>query len=341
VTRPDVSAPLRAWLAARLEAPDLELAELRRHTEGFSWETYTLLARWTAVDGTACARGFAVRVEPVDGVNAPYDVEEQYRLHRQLRDATEIPLPEVHWLERDPTVLGTPFYVMERVPGAVPVPWDRDVFASEAARRSIGLEFVDIQAQIHRVDWRAAGLERLAAGDDARACAIAEVERWSDYYSAAVLVDVPLLRLAIAWLRANPAWTDRMVLVHGDYRIGNFIVDGGTITCVLDWEYAHVGDPLQDLAFTNLRMFRGRSPLVCGLLAAEEYFARYTERTGIAVDPDVLRFWTVVALLRAAAVYVRGCSVFEAGRTADLRLARMGHRLQYLLREIAREIGVT
>jgi aminoglycoside phosphotransferase (APT) family kinase protein len=109
---------------------------------------------------------------------------------------------------------------------------------------------------------------------------------------------------------------------------------------VLDWEFAHVGDPLQDLAFTELRLFRGRSPLVCRLLPAEEYHALYTERTGIDVDPEILRFWKVVALVRAVAVYVRGCQAFEQRRTDDLRLARMGHRATFLLRELADLLGL-
>jgi aminoglycoside phosphotransferase (APT) family kinase protein len=337
VTRPELSRALAAWLGERIGAADVVISDLHRHTEGFSWETYTLEAAW---DAGRQAKGFAVRVEPVDGINAPYDAAQQYALLAKLRRSTEIPLPEVYWMEPDPAVLGTPFYVMERVPGTVPVPWGKRLFASEAERERIGLQFVDIQAMIHLVDWREIGLDDLAAGRDPHACAVAAVDRWSDYFSNAVLVDVPTLRLAIAWLRANMAWSDRMVLVHGDYRIGNFIVHDGDINCILDWEYTHVGDPLQDLAFTSLRMFRGRSPLVSRLLEPERYFARYSELTGIAVPPGVMRFWTVLVLLRAAAGYARSCAAFEAGRTGDLRLPRMGPRMYYLLEEIAAVIGI-
>jgi aminoglycoside phosphotransferase (APT) family kinase protein len=334
-----IGAALAPWLGERLGADDVVLSDLRQHTEGFSWETHTVTAAWTQ-EGIRREQGLAVRVEPRDGLNAPYDASEQFRLHRTLRDGTDIPLPDLYWLEEDPAVLGTPFYVMERVSGTVPVPWDTSAFARPEDRRRIGLEFADVQARIHQLDWRALGLEWLAAGADARACAEAELEHWAEHYSGAVLTEVPMLRLAIGWLEANLAWSEQLVLVHGDYRLGNFFVDNGHINCILDGEFAHVGAPMQDLAFTGLRLFRGRSPLVSQLLDRDEYLALYQERTGIPVDPDVMRVWTVMALLRAAAVYVRGCHAFEAGRTSDLRLARMGHRLQYLLDEIATEIGV-
>jgi len=330
----------QGWLAERLDATDLQIEDFRQHTEGFSWHTFTMGAKWTSDAGESMSRGFAFRVEPPDGVNAPYDVREQFVLNSALHGKTALPVPEAYWLEESPEPLGMPFYVMERMPGTVPTPWDRDVFASADDRHEIGRQFVGLQADIHQVDWRQIGLESLAAGNSPQECAEAEVQTWADYYAASVLVEVPIIRLAIGWLRANAAWTDTLVLVHGDFRIGNFMVDDGRISCMLDWEYAHIGDPLQDLAFTNLRLFRGRSPLVSGLIDQHEYLERYTDLTGIPVDPDVLKFWTVVSLVRAADVYVRGCSVFEQGRTDDLRMARMGHRLSYLMSELAKELGV-
>ena len=103
-----------------------------------------------------------MRVEPHDGLLAPYDIDGQYRLHRAILDHSDVPMPALYWLEHDPAVLGMPFFVMERLRGVVPVQWrgnDPAIFPSDEARREIGLQFVDIEARIHGVDWRAAGLD--------------------------------------------------------------------------------------------------------------------------------------------------------------------------------------
>ncbi|MFV0464224.1 MAG: hypothetical protein ACK5MP_13705, partial [Nostocoides sp.] len=80
----DVFAPLAEWFATRLEVGQVELTEQRRHTEGFSWQTYTLLARWDHEDGRHHEQGFAVRVEPTDGLLSPYDIDGQYELHKAV-----------------------------------------------------------------------------------------------------------------------------------------------------------------------------------------------------------------------------------------------------------------
>ena len=333
-----VEEALGVWFRERLDAPDARVVDLRRHAEGWSWQTYTLDIEWPGG-----RQGFAVRVEPRDGLLAPYDIEGQYRLHRTVLDHSEVPMPDVHWLERDPGVLGMPFYVMERLHGVVPVQWrgkDPDIFPTPEARRAIGLQFVDVQTLIHGLDWRRHGLEFLGAHDDPGAAALAQVEHWTAYYADSQLVEVPLLRYASAWLRANLACSGRLALCHGDYRIGNFMLRDGVIVGIFDWELAHISDPVEDIAYSGLPLFRGRNPLLSQLLAPDEYFARYEAATGIRVEPEVFRFWTVLGLVKAAASHLRGARAFEDGRVRDLRLAAMGHQVQYAFRHLAAELGL-
>ena len=150
-----MKAALSEWLAAKLGEP-VEITEWRRHAEGFSWQTYTFRAG---------SEAYAVRREPEDGLLAPYDTEGQYRLHEALLRLGGVPVPRLRWLELDPSVLGMPFYVMDRVDGHVPVQWKPDdpiAFPDEAARRSVGEQFVDALAAIHALDWRATGRRRAA-----------------------------------------------------------------------------------------------------------------------------------------------------------------------------------
>ena len=340
-----VTDALTPWFRERLGADAVEIAGLRRHAEGWSWQTYTMDVAWRSPDtGRQEQRGYAVRVEPRDGLLAPYDIDGQFALHRAILDHSDVPMADLYWLEHDPSVLGMPFYVMERLHGIVPVQWrgkDPTVFPSDEARRDLGLQFVDIQARIHGVGREAAGLDLPGATwSDPVASAVAWIDHWAEYYESSVLVDLPTMRYAIAWLRANAACSGVLTLCHGDYRIGNFMVRDGIIIGIFDWELAHVSDPVEDIAYAGLPLFRGRNPLLSQLLARDEYFARYEELTGLRVEPDVFRFWTVLGLVKAAASHLRGSRAFEEGTIRDLRLAAMGHQVQYVLRHIAKELGL-
>lgn len=318
---------LAAWLGERLGS-SVEIDEWRRHTEGFSWQTFTFRARWA--DGEL---GLAVRREPEDGLLAPYDIEGQYRLHQALGEQGTVPVPRLRWLELDRAVIGMPFYVMDRVDGHVPVQWRPDdplAFPDEDARRAIGEQFVDVLAAVHALDWGSAGLP--GPRDEAA--------HWERLLDEAVLVEVPLLREALAWLRERPASSGRVALVHGDYRIGNFILGADRrIVAVLDWELAHVGDPVEDLAWAGLRLFRGRSELWSQLLPADAFLERYAQRTGLEVEPAVLRHFAVLCTVRAIVPYLRAARAFEDGRARDLRLAAMGHQVLYPLRHLAAELA--
>lgn len=333
---------LGPWLAARLGAAEVRLEDLRRHVEGWSWETYTFTAAWTDGDGVARRDGLALRREPEDGLLAPYDIRGQYALHGAVARETRLPMPALRWLELDPGPLGMPFYVMDRVTGAVPVQWrpdDPDAFPTPEARTSIGEQFVDLLAELHRTPPAALGYEPGPLGPEA--AALAEVEHWYARYDEHAVRRIPLLEEAAAWLRANVAVSGRTVLCHGDYRIGNFMIDGDRrINAIFDWELAHVSDPVEDLAWAALRLFRGRSPRWSHLLDEETFLARYRDGTGIAVPPDALRFWTVLCYLKASASFVRATRAFEQGR-GDLRLAVMGHQIQFVLEQLRRELHAT
>ncbi|MFW6031073.1 MAG: phosphotransferase family protein [Myxococcota bacterium] len=327
---------LAAWLAGRLGSC-VAIEDLRRPSVGFSWETFTFLARWPDPTGVR-EQGLVVRRQPADGVLAPYDVQHQYHVHAAIAGVVEAPIPPVWWLEMDPNILGAPFYVMERAEGVVPEPDDDEPFAP-AVRASIGEQFVDALADIHGV---APGLiaPLVAEGPSSPGDApLAAVERWERFYRDARLHDIPAMRLALGWLRRHQASSGRLALCHGDYRLGNFVVDDDRITAILDWELAHIGDPYEDLTWAAMRAFQGRSRLVGQLLSKEDFYELYAKRTGLRRDPDVERFWTILNHVKAVAIYLRGCQAFEQGRTDDVRLAAMGHRCRYLLQELMTHVG--
>lgn len=341
MTPAEVASALGPWLAGRFDVQAVDVDDIARRAEGFSWQTYTATARWTEADGTLCRRDVAVRRQPEVGLLEPYDIVAQFRLHEALL-LTDVPVPPLIGLEPDPSLLGMPFYVMDKVTGVVPVQWqgrDTSIFPDEATRRRIGHDFVDTLAVIHAVDWPAEHLDGFLPGPDGGDAGTAEIDRWERFLDDSAAVEVPLLRAALGWCRRHLATSDRLVLCHGDYRIGNFMLADGRINAVFDWELAHIGDPVEDLAWAGLRLFRGRSPLVSQLLPLDDVLGRYRERSGLAVDPDVLRFWTVLGMVRAAAPHVRAAAVFERGCSGDLRLAAMGHQTLHVLKHLADELA--
>ena len=116
-------------------------------------------------------------------------------------------------------------------------------------------EFVDILAGIHAFDWRAAGLDSLGVPQDEGDCGMMEIEKWEAVVDRDALEPQPVLRAAFRWLRRHlPPPAQRIVLVHADYRTGNFLCSSeGEIKGVLDWEMTHLGDPMEDVAWACIR----------------------------------------------------------------------------------------
>ncbi|MDQ8043683.1 MAG: phosphotransferase family protein [Patulibacter sp.] len=343
-TRPqDLSLDaLVPWMAERLEASTVELTEIRRHAEGFSWGTYTFTVVWTDAAGTTHRDGMALRREPEAGLLPPYDTRAQYVIHEALLEHSTIPMPALRWLETGHDVLGMPFYVMDRVTGHVPVPWgpnDPIAFPTEEARVDLGHQFVDLLAELHHLD--PADLGMTVPSTDPVEAARHEIAVWRDRYEANLIRPIPILEQAFAWLdrEEHIAVSGKLVPTHGDYRIGNFMIDDDRrINALFDWELAHASDPIEDLAWSGMRLFRGKSPRWSHLLEYEPMMARYTERTGTPVTPEAIRFWTILCYVKASANYVRGSGTFEAGGSSDLRLAAMGHQLTFVLRLLQTEL---
>jgi len=123
-------------------------------------------------------------------------------------------------------------------------------------------------------------------------------------------------------------------VVHGDYRTGNFLEQGGRITAILDWELVHLGDPHEDLAWVSLPMYKGGSPYLCRLCEPEWFYERYAERSGIEVSMASVRYYQVFSLLKLAATHMAAARCFEEGRFDDMRMPAMGSQVATCLRQM-------
>jgi aminoglycoside phosphotransferase (APT) family kinase protein len=335
--RATLEAGLRAFLARQLDVDDVVLGEIRRHIEGFSWETWEMTARWESGGATHGRRLIARRV-PKAGLVGPYDATAQWRLARALWPIPGIPVPEALWLDPDGAATGRPLFFLEHVRGEVPAPWNAHTyFADEAERIRLGRRLVEILATIHRVE-----LSRLPDGlrGDDDPDPTAEVRHWEDVYRRDTAEPVPVLERGFGWLARHAGdISGHRGLVHGDFRIGNAIVADGEVVAMLDWELAHVGDPVEDLANFASRLYRGRLKIPSGLLTLEQLLAAYGEAAGWPVSPDALRFWLVFGSVRSAVSFVTAAALFASGRTNDLRYAAFSRQLPFLLRHVMADLS--
>jgi aminoglycoside phosphotransferase (APT) family kinase protein len=148
-------------------------------------------------------------------------------------------------------------------------------------------------AKVHTFDWANAdisGFDKPPLGT--RALEL-QLNRWERVWEEDSNEDVPLMRLAMAWLRKNMPPIDHLSLVHGDYRVGNFLFteEDTQISAWLDWELAYIGDRHEDLAWATKEIFGhnaedGKTFLVGGFTPREEFFAAYEKASGLKVNRD-------------------------------------------------------
>jgi aminoglycoside phosphotransferase (APT) family kinase protein len=301
------------------EAEDVRVESLRRILGGASRLTWSCDAAWRE-DGEERRRGLIFRVNPPASLLPDNDVE--HRVYRGLA-GSRIPVPEVLWVEEDPAWLGGAFFVMERIDGCETAPQALFREPFEAVGPRIGRRIFEIGGLIAAFDWRAAGFEAFMAPPALDECWRVALDDWAGRVEAARSDAQAITRVAIDWLyRHPPPPAQRVSLVHGDHRNGNVLYDeGGEIRGVLDWEMAHLGDPIEDLAWTCAPNWRwGRDALYAGLVAPEEAIATWEEASGLRFDAESFHWWSLFTAVKAQGIWLTGERSFLDGRTHDLRM---------------------
>ncbi len=320
----------------------LAVRNIKKHTEGFSLETYSFDVEWQR-DGRATSERLVIRKEPPAGLLEPYDLEPQFRVLAAVED-TPVVAPKVFWYEQDPAILGTPFYVMEWVEGSVPLPATDEAgnlpFPDAEQRQSIGRDYARVLAAIHQVDWKAKELDFLGVPRDGRDAAERVIDMWAGYIERASLAPQPMMTEALGWLRRNVPADAPVTLVHGDYRTGNFIMRGNRIVAFLDWELVHLGDPMEDIAWSTSRIWAGESGLAGHLLKREELYQWYQEAGGAEIDEERIRFYEVLSGVKMEAIMLTGIKAWHDGRTRDMRMGFFDQQLAGMNAIIADAMGL-
>jgi len=328
---------LTRYLHAQMpEARDLVITDVARRSGGASRETWGFSAHW-AQNGQRQGGEFILRRDPTASVLA----SDRTREHRVLEAVHRagLPVPRILWVDLGGEWLQRPSFVMERIPGQAPFGTFPDGYPATVQAR-VTEQFVDILARIHRLDWRALGLDVLGVPAVGSEPARTQLAHWRHIYAQESLEPHPLLAEAFLWLDAHVPATDRITLVHGDYRSGNYLfTDDGTVTAMLDWEMAHLGDPMEDLGWACMKFWSGRG-LAVGLTTRSELLTRYAQASGIPVSEERVTFYEVLGIVKMAAIALTGIRSFCDGKTADTSMAVVGFLLPRLLHDLCEILEV-
>ena len=327
------------WLRRRTELPP-GLPEVRQFSGGSSNLTFLL---------TYAGGPELVLRRPPRGQKAAsaHDMSREVRVQTAL--APVFPLvPHVLGLCEDEAVLGSPFYVMERVPGTIlrgRLPDGLTLDAGQA--RGLAVRVFDVLAELHAVDVKAAGLADLGRGPGYVG---RQVSGWTRRFRAARTDDVPDLEGVMAWLDAHQPPDVGQVLVHNDFRLDNVVLDDELrAVAVLDWELATVGDPLMDLGGALaywvqsddddvFRLSRRQPSDLPGMPTRAEIVARYAERTGRPVDGWA--FYEVFGLFRLAVIAQQIYYRYAHGQTTNPAFKDLGYFVGYLDERTRRLAGL-
>ncbi|WIX83755.1 phosphotransferase family protein [Amycolatopsis carbonis] len=242
-----------------------------------------------------------------------------------------LPAPQARWLDSEGQWLGKPSLIMRREPGDCDyrvVNGDRPL----AERTRLARRFCELLAEVHSVDWRSTGLGAVFE-DPGEQAALAELERWDTVLRQDQLEALPEVDLALAWLREHAPASARTVLVHADFKPGNILLQGDRVSALLDWELAHLGDPLEDLGWV-VQPLRHREHLIEGAWEREDLVRHYRETTGLDVDETALEWWVVFSTFKTVVMQVSGLRAFLDGRS-DEPYRPTGRVLRTLLTAIA------
>jgi len=235
----------------------------------------------------------------------------------------------------DESILGAPFYVMERVTGIIlRAQRPTGVDLAPALMHRLSQAFIENLAEIHELDYEAAGLGELGSP---QGYVKRQVEGWTKRYFNARTDDVPAIEKLAEWLHQNlPPDSERSGLIHNDYKYDNLVLDPddlGRVIAVLDWEMATIGDPLMDFGTSLGYWVETNDPeewqrygfgltSLPGSFTRTELLDQYTQRTGRRIDDPV--FYFAYGLLKIAGIVQQIYFRYQKGLTRDPRFANLG-----------------
>ncbi len=313
------AASLEEYLRDRFDEPRLTVTSFLPLAGGFGKQTTIF-----AVDGKALSGELVMRRDM--GANAAlandcHLIAREYPVIKAAH-ARGFPAPEALWLDTDHRLLpGGDFLVMRKSSGVL----GGNFFGAQTAiPDDLAEALADIAARLHALPplIELGDLASFIRTDlwqlDRREAVTRYIREWYDFYRSEVHTPSPALTAIYGWLLHNvPERRGRPSLIHGDIGFHNFLFDGGKLNAVLDWEFAHIGDPAEELGYIAVT--------VGGALDWPRFMARYVAAGGETVDESTLRFFKIWAFARNASGANILSARFDSGAVDDLKLTILPH----------------
>jgi aminoglycoside phosphotransferase (APT) family kinase protein len=323
---PATTDALTQWLTGVTGARSVRIVSYERLGGGAIQDNFALdveidAGPWHGV------RRWVLRANAPSSVTASASRSDEFEWLR-IAHAAGVRAPRPLFLCSDASVLGGEFFVMERLPGvAAGHRLTRDaslVPDPDALARQLGENL----ARIHAIRASVAGANR---GHPAL-LAIATYRDWLDHLGGAY----PALEWGLRWCELHAPADGDVTLVHRDYRTGNYLVDGGKLVAVLDWEFAGWGDPREDLGWFTARCWRfaGREREAGGIAALEPFLAGYASVANRSISRHDLDYWQAMAHIRWAIIALQQARRHR--REPSLELALTGRIVDELEYEVLR-----
>jgi len=310
------NAQLGTKLAAVLQTAlgaGTSVDNLRALTGGASRTTWA----FEAVDDGQ-RRSLILRTGPPDDVHAGMELE----AHAQAAAAAAgAPVPHVLLADNSPAALGNPFLICDEIKGETIVRRiQRQLDGADKAgtRDHLLKQCAQALAAIHRADAHAPGLTY----ED-------QLVEWRQRLDA-MGDTTATFEWGFRWLAAHRPEQSPTVLVHGDFRMGNLIVDGSDLAAVLDWELVHVGHAYEDLAWFCIRAWRFGAPAsqgAGGLGSIDNFLVAYEQASATTVDRVAFHWWLVLATLRWGVICRFQAERHLSGQARSVELAAIGRRV--------------
>jgi aminoglycoside phosphotransferase (APT) family kinase protein len=270
-----------------------------------------------------------------------HDMGREYKIQDGLAGVFPL-VPEMVALCEDESVIGLPFYVMQRVDGIIPRrDFPEGVTLDEEQARDLCTHALDVLVDLHQVDVDSTSLGSMNKGDG---YVERQVSGWSKRYRDARTEDAGDYERLMAWLDERQPADVGHCLIHNDFRFDNMVLsreDPTTPIGLLDWEMATVGDPLMDLGGTMaywvtdqddefFRQFRRQPSNLPGMFSREEMVERYCERMGFSVDAEQWLFYEVFGLFRLGVIAQQIYYRYFHKQTTNEAYAIFGPAAQFL-----------
>ncbi len=291
---------------------------------------------------------FVLRRPPFGNVvKSAHDMGREYRVLSRLWTVYRLAPRPLLYVDA-PEIIGAPFYVMERRRGLIlrqQLP--PGLVIEPAVARRLSTALIDSLADLHALDFKAAGLGDLGRPEGYVA---RQVSGWTDRHARAATSEVPAMDRVARWLAEHQPTDSGATLIHNDFKYDNVILDPDDLTqlaAVLDWEMATVGDPLMDLGTTLGYWVQANDPpalqrsamgptALPGTLTRRELIERYAERSGR--DVSGILYYYVFGLYKIAVIVQQIYARYVRGHTQDERFARLDRLVSVLAEQADRSI---